>query len=122
MLRRAILFFALALAGCGTDQYPRAPAPDLRLVPGAQGIEVVGSGQEIGFGRAQAGAVAAVARVLGEAPGPATMPPGCTLTEVTWRRAGFAMAFDAGAFVGWRAGDGRAFPGPVRRDGRTCAP
>jgi hypothetical protein len=103
-----------------------APPAGLRLVPAAQGIDVagpgVGTGQEIGFGRAQAGAVAAAARVLGEEPGPATVPPGCALTEVAWRRAGLAMTFDGGAFAGWRTGGERAFPGPVQQAGRVCAP
>jgi hypothetical protein len=111
----------LVLAACAPAA-PPAP-PGVTLVPAAEGLDVAGTGQEIGFGRHRPGAVAAVTRVLGrapEAPVARTDCPGGPLTEVVWPREGLALTFARNAFVGWQAGEGRSFPGPVRRAGRTC--
>jgi hypothetical protein len=98
------------------------PARGPSLVPAAQGIDVAPTGQEIGFGRHRAGAVAAVARVLGRAPDAAAGPPGCPLAAVDWPRDGLTLYFEGrdARFVGWRAGEGRTFPGEPRTAGRTC--
>ncbi len=101
---------------------PLPPARGLSLLPAAQGIDVAPTGQEIGFGRHRAGAITAVARVLGRPPDAVATPPGCSLAEADWAREGLTLYFEGrdARFVGWRAGDGRTFPGEPRTAGRTC--
>lgn len=96
---------ALLLAGCAAQ----APAPAGRLVPADTGLNVEGTGLEIGFGRTMPGAVAAASRLIGRDPGRRTEAGGgCEV--VAWRD-GFEMHALGGAFVGWRD--------PAAPDGRT---
>ena len=121
MRRLAPLLIAAACAPAAPDAPPVPPG--VTLVPAAEGLDVAGTGQEIGFGRHRPGAVAAVTRVLGrapEAPVGRSDCPGGPLTEIAWPRAGLTLIFAQDAFVGWQAGEGRRFPGPVRKAGRTC--
>jgi hypothetical protein len=121
-MRRLALLAVLAACAPVRPETPPASV-GLSLVPAAGGLDVAGSGQEIGFGRHRPGAVAAVARVLGRAPQAPVGRidcPGGPLTVVAWPREGLTLTFAQGAFVGWQAGLGSAFPGPVRSAGRTC--
>jgi len=122
VIRRAALAAALIVAAC-TPVPPDKGLPSARgvtLAPAAQGIAVMPTGQEIGFGRHRPGAVGAVSRVLARAPEARAPPPGCTLAAAAWPRDGLTMYFDGDAFVGWRAGGGRSFPGEPRSAGRVC--
>ena len=121
-MRRLAAVVVLAACAPGPPDAPPVP-PGVSLVPAAEGLDVAGTGQEIGFGRHRPGAVAAVTRVLGRAPEPPVGRidcPGGPLTEIAWPRAGLTLTFAQDAFVGWQAGQGRRFPGPVRSAGRTC--
>lgn len=108
---RAALAAALLLAGCATPATvpPLSAGPD-PLRPGPGGVDVAGTGQEIGFGRAQAGAEAAVSRLIGPPEARASCPRGGEV--VSWPT-GLAMHFPGGAFAGWEAG--------ARSAGRLCA-
>jgi hypothetical protein len=101
----------LLLAGCAAPAVvpPLSAGPD-PLRPGPAGIAVAGTDLEIGFGRAQDGAVTAVARLIGPPEAQAPCPGGGGV--VTWPT-GLAMHFPGGAFAGW-AQDGRSA-------GRLCA-
>ena len=110
-MRRALgAVAALALAGCQAATV--APVPSgLTLVPAPGGLDVAGSGgREIGFGRAEAGALASVARVEGVAPRPVACGAGRTAYETG---AGLTLVFEREVFVGWADASGRA--------GRGCA-
>lgn len=103
--RAAPTLAALALlAGCAAAALPPAPRPEA-LVPGPSGLAVRGTGLEIGFGRAEPGAVAAAARLLGPPLGrvPCEGEPG---TVVRWPL-GLALHFPEGGLSGWER-DGRA--------------
>ena len=106
--RRWALLLALGLAaGCAGPAIP--PRPDA-LIPGPSGLAVAGTGLEIGFGRAQAGAVAAASRLLGPPSGrrPCEEGPG----EVVRWPSGLALHFPAGTLAGWESGG--------RSTGRLC--
>ncbi|WGH77464.1 hypothetical protein [Jannaschia ovalis] len=111
-LRAAAL--AVALTGCtaaAPNLSPTPPPRGLALVPAPGGLLVAGSGgREIGFGRAQAGALASVAKVQGATP----VPTGCGRGRQAFRTAeGLVLVFEAGRFVGWAGVAGAA--------GRGCA-
>jgi len=121
-MRRLVPVLVLAACAPTVPQAPPVP-PGVSLVPAAEGLDVAGTGQEIGFGRHRPGAIAAVTRVLGSGPAAPVRRidcPGGPLTEVAWPREGLTLTFAQGAFVGWQAGEGRRFPGPLRDAGRTC--
>lgn len=106
MSARAAIVLVLAIAGC-------QPAPSLTglsLRPAPNGLAVDGSGgREIGFGRAQAGALAAIARVEGRVPRAVPCGGG---REAFAADGGLRVVFEAGRFVGWESEAGAA--------GRTC--
>lgn len=105
---------ALLLAGCSSGAGGGAevpPARGLTIAPGPAGLNIVPTGQEIGFGRFQPGAVAAVSRILGRAPAPAVQRIDCVSTplqEVRWPRDDLALYFADQAFVGWASPSGTA--------------
>ena len=55
------LALVLALAACATPE----PKPSYQISPYSSGIEVIGTGQEIGFGRDASGAITALSKVKG---------------------------------------------------------
>ncbi|MEM1428935.1 MAG: hypothetical protein AAGG09_05720 [Pseudomonadota bacterium] len=107
---------SVAVAGCAAPSNDtRAPARGPTIVPAPAGLDVAPLGQEIGFGRFQPGAVAAVTRVVGRSPattGPRLDCPGGPLTEVVWPREDLTLYFADQAFVGWRTSGSSA--------GRIC--
>lgn len=120
-MRIAALGVALALGACAQPaSNPSLPTTGLTIQPGAQGLDIVPVGQEIGFGRFRPGAEAAVARLLGSSGTP--VPCAASgLSGTRWERDGLTMVFDAeGAFVGWQAGEGRRFSGPIQSAGVRC--
>jgi len=92
-MRVAAMALALGLAaGCA----PPAPPPQgLRLA--SDGLRPNGTDLRIDFGRAEAGVIAAVTRVLGATP---TARQGTGCKAVTWPD-GLTLIFDAGRFLGW---------------------
>ncbi len=75
-----------------------------------EGLQPDGTRLRIDFGRAEAGAVAATARLIGSQPSGREQPQGCGgRVLVRWAN-GFAMTFAAGAFTGWTSGSGRGTP------------
>jgi hypothetical protein len=121
ILQPALVAGCFVLAGCATDA-PR-PGTDAgsRAMPVAEpvfredGIAVGATGKEIGFGRAEPGAVAAMTKLIGRAP--AGTGPACTGLRTTRWPDGTTLffeprAYDPAAFVGWQRGSESA--------GRTC--
>lgn len=113
---RPALAAALALAACAAPpvgevpaRFPDGPLRGAGLTPDATGLQPGGTALRIDFGRAQAGVVAAVARLKDAAPVSTGAAPGCPAadTEVAWRD-GLVLAFRGGTFVGWRDAAGRA--------------
>ena len=92
------------MAGCAAAPplLPRdagAPAARLTLVPASGGLDVAGSGgREIGFGRAQAGALASAER----ASGGTARPSRCGGGREAFDLEGLTLIFENGRFVGWR--------------------
>lgn len=108
-MKRLLAAAGLA-AACTPVAAPELPsARGLTLVPGQSGLAVSPTALEIGFGRAEAGAVAAAARVQGRPAGRVEQLAGCT--RYVWRD-GLAMDFREGAFVAWRTGDGQSGGNP----------
>ncbi|PRY92737.1 hypothetical protein BCF33_1591 [Hasllibacter halocynthiae] len=93
-MRRALAFLAL-LGGCasaGTAPVATAPAP----VPAATGVEIPGTGREIGFGRTLESAEASLARLYG-APERRACAGGAILVSE-----GIELHFTGFGFSGWR--------------------
>lgn len=117
-MRRAAAALAALVAACSTPVDDR-PGP---LVPGPGGFEIGATGLEIGFGRAEDGAIAAASRVIGSPPVRVSEPADCGgLRTAHWVQ-GLSMTFRDRAFVGWSA-DGPGFetalglaPGDRRSD------
>ncbi len=108
-MRRWASLLALGLvAGCAGPTIP-PPRPEA-LVPGPAGLAVAGTGLEIGFGRAQAGAVAATSRLLGPPSG--RRAPCAGPGEVVRWPSGLALHFPDGTLTGWERGG--------RSAGRLC--
>lgn len=100
-MRTAAAGLILALAACAPA--PRA-APPPAYAPDAGGIAILGTGQRIDFGRAEAGAIAAVTRLQGQAPDDRVACPSGA-TAVRWAD-GLSLHVADGAFLGWAAPDG----------------
>lgn len=95
----------LLLAACAAPVPETAPAVAGRIVPAENGLEVEGTGLEIGFGRYFDGAVAAVSRFEGP---PVSIKRGQCAT-VRWA-SGLEMFFFDNSFEGW-AKDGQSSGG-----------
>ena len=108
--RVAALVLAAGCAGPPAGPPPDpAPSGPAALAPGPSGLAVAGTGREIGFGRAQAGAVAAASRLIGPPSGRAPCEgPG----EVVRWPSGLALHFPGGTLTGWEDGG--------RSAGRLC--
>ena len=103
-MRGALLL--LLLAACGPSSAP-PPLRGAALVPTPTGVDVPGTGREIGFGRALAGAERAVASLYGA---PDRRP--CAGAGVILLTGDLELHFPGGTFTGWRQGD--------RSAGRLC--
>lgn len=82
-------------------------------MPDALGLQPNGTTLRIDFGRAEAGVIPAVSRLLGEGPAFRGAVPGCALTAAGWDD-GLTLWFDRGSFVGWTGATGGSA-------GRVCA-
>ncbi|WP_299821387.1 hypothetical protein [uncultured Jannaschia sp.] len=101
---------ALSLTACQASLAPDPPERGLLLVPGPNGLDVVGSGGlEIGFGRDRSGVLESVARVEGRESRPAACGSG---REAYATRGGLRLVFEGDTFVGWE--------GPQGAAGRGC--
>ena len=96
----------LSLSACGqgtNDQGSRVE----RLVLAPEGFEVSGTPLEIGFGRSEAGAIAAASKLLGSVPSEVVTATTCERGSA--KTVGFAggveMQFIDGAFSGWVSRD-----------------
>ncbi|PWK61403.1 hypothetical protein [Roseicyclus mahoneyensis] len=103
---RAVMTFAvvLALSACVTT--PREPEPPV-LTLDARGIQPTVSQLRIDFGRAQAGVIDTVSRLLDEGPDTITTNAECgagPVTSASWDD-GLTLNFQDGQFVGWTNGD-----------------
>ena len=105
----ALLLLALIATGC-TPAVPEDPPLGMVLAP--DGVRQADSPLEVGFGRAEKGAVDAVVKLLGEYAWERSRVWGCGIA-VDWL-IGFRMIFVDGAFAGWTAE-----PGRIDTGGRT---
>jgi hypothetical protein len=85
------------------------PEDAARFVLDAGGIQVAGGLLRVDFGRAEAGAVAAVAELIGRPPEGRETLAGCEGGPLAAVRCaeGLTLHFWDGAFLGWVAGPGR---------------
>ncbi len=103
----AALCLGLAACGAATSTTTR-DASTTPLRPDRAGLAIAGNDQRIDFGRAEAGAIAAVTKVLGAAPVSRTDNAECgagPATLVKYDR--IDLLFQGGAFRGWSTDDPR---------------
>ena len=87
------------LTACAGAPDPDAAPARFALVPAPGGLDVVGSGgREIGFGRAQAGALESVRAVTGDTP----RAVACDSGRDAYAVGDLTLIFEARRFVGWR--------------------
>lgn len=119
-MRSALLVSALALAGCIGGGAPGPLAPTGPVVPirlDAGGIEPVGTGLRIDFGRAQPGVLDTVGRLRDDRPAPvACAAPGVTATAF----GDLTLVFRDGAFRGWQTSDAALSATGVLSAGAAC--
>jgi hypothetical protein len=85
----------------------------------AAGIEAVGTGRRIDFGRDRAGVVQTMGRLQGAAPElTACSAPGVTAAQ--WRD-GLVLVFVNNAFTGWRTDDLQVSATGAASAGTACA-
>lgn len=102
---------AAALAAC-TPAATTTTAPARGIVLDGGGLHPAGSELRIDFGRAEAGTVAAVARLAGARPVATTISTDCGAGPVRAVRFGngLELNFQRGAFRGWVASAARGAP------------
>lgn len=102
-MRALFILLALALSACSTaDLRPADPAPT-GLTPDAAGLQPAGTDLRIDFGRAQAGVIETVSRLLGSDPADIGTIEECGAGPVTtayWDDA-LMLNFVDGDFRGW---------------------
>jgi hypothetical protein len=103
-VKRAAAALALGLSACTAAPEPAGPGGPLVPAPDPEGIAVQGSPLRIDFGRAQAGVIAAVARLEGRGPA-ATVDCAGGVSALRWD-SGLTLHFRGGAFLGWARPDG----------------
>jgi hypothetical protein len=106
MSLRAIISVCAALLVAACVSVPREPEPPI-LTLDAQGIRPTVSQLRIDFGRAQAGVIDTVSRLLDEGPETITTTPECgagPITAAAWGD-GLTLNFMDGSFVGWTSSD-----------------
>lgn len=117
-MRFAAAACMVLLAGC-VGGGPGLVASDESYRLDADGINVVGSGQRIDFGRAQDGVAQTMTRLRGTAPEPLVCrDPG--MTALVWPD-GVDLVFVDGAFVGWWTNDISRTDSGDTRVGPACS-
>ena len=103
---RATYFAPIVLSACvstgGLGLSPATPQPDMRF--DAQGIEVVGTGRRIDFGRDRTGVVETVSRLQGSEVSAVHQSDVCggSRSAIEWRRPNrLVLVFENNGFVGW---------------------
>ena len=99
---------ALLLGACAAPA-AETRAPAAGLVLDAEGLRPAGSALRVDFGRAEAGTVAAVSRLLGAGPVETATIEECgagPVKAVRWAN-GLSLNFQEGTFLGWVSGKGR---------------
>lgn len=116
------LAFAVLLTGCvgglGADRTPTGPTVPIQLDSG--GIEPVGTGLRIDFGRAQPGVIDTMTRLQGDTPTLITDCASASVSAVQWDD-GLRLVFRNGAFVGWFTPDVSRTTDGVTGHGEACA-
>lgn len=99
--RFVVLGLPAVVAACGTGSGDTSGGPQ-RIRPDAGGIAIQNTDLRIDFGRAEAGAVAAVTKVLGSQPQERTVNRACGAGPVAVvRYPQIDLLFQDGAFRGW---------------------
>lgn len=95
---------ALLLAGCvGAGPAPVVEGPVVPLRYDVDGIEALGTGQRIDFGRDRAGVLQTMTRLQGASP--TELPCDDPANRAYRWRDGPVLIFRNGAFAGWRLSD-----------------
>lgn len=117
---RALLAVTL-VAGCvSTGAAPVAEGPVVPIRFDSRGIEAVGTGQRIDFGRDQAGVVETMTRLQGRAP--VALPCDHSANAAFRWRDGPLLVFRNGAFAGWSIPDPAQSADGSTQFGQTCIP
>lgn len=114
------LAFAVLLTGCVgglPDRAPTGPTVPIRLDSG--GIEPLGTGLRIDFGRAQPGVIATMTRLQGDTPTMITTCASANVSAAEWDD-GLRLVFRNGAFVGWFTPDTSRTANGATNHGEAC--
>lgn len=116
-----VLALPLLLAGCvGLGSAPLAEGPLVPFRFDTGGIEAVGTGQRIDFGRDRAGVIATMTRLQGGAPSELACDDAANVAY-RWRD-GPLLVFRGDAFAGWRTPDLTQSATGAGGFGQSCTP
>jgi hypothetical protein len=107
-MRRRAAALALLLGACAAPA-AETQGPGPGLVLDAEGLHPAGSALRVDFGRAEAGTVAAVSKLLGAEPVETAANAECgagPVKAVRWAN-GLTLNFQRGTFLGWVSEKGR---------------
>lgn len=110
-MRRRATALALLLGACAAPA-AETRAPGQGLVLDAEGLHPAGSALRVDFGRAEAGTVAAVSKLLGAGPVETAANAECgagPVKAVRWAN-GLTLNFQRGTFLGWVSEQGQGVP------------
>ena len=99
-MRFALLLVA-ALAACTPLPLPSSAPDGNGVTPDSTGLQPGGTDLRIDFGRAQAGVIDTVSRLLGSDPTDITTSPDCGDVTAAYWRSGLTLNFVEGDFRGW---------------------
>lgn len=122
-MRSAALVVMLAGALTGCVSLGPAPVAEGPVVPvrfDSAGIEAVGTGQRIDFGRDRAGVIETMTRLQGSAP--TELPCDASVNSAYVWQDGPLLVFRNGAFAGWSTPDPAQSAIEETRFGQTCTP
>lgn len=98
---RAVLLIALALSACTPLPLPTSAPGGGGVTPDSAGLQPTGTDLRIDFGRAQAGVIETVSRLLGSDPTDVTTIADCGDVAAAYWRDGLTLNFVDGDFRGW---------------------
>ncbi|OAN75174.1 hypothetical protein A8B78_16580 [Jannaschia sp. EhC01] len=115
------LALPLLLTACvSTGAPPVAQGPVVPIRFDSGGIEAVGTGQRIDFGRDRAGVIETMTRLQGRAP--TELPCDAAANSAYRWQGGPLLVFRNGAFAGWSTPDPAQSANGDTRFGQTCVP
>jgi hypothetical protein len=98
---RFALLLVAALSACTPLPLPSSAPDGNGVTPDSTGLQPGGTDLRIDFGRAQAGVIDTVSRLLGSDPTDITTSPDCGDVTAAYWRSGLTLNFVEGDFRGW---------------------